>query len=65
MKVALKEGKNREIRNVMASMNLHVLHLSRTEFGPVALEGLPAGSVMELSASKVRALLKKLGVEEI
>ena len=65
VKVALKEGKNREIRNVMASMNLHVLHLSRTEFGPVALEGLPAGSVMELSASKVRALLKNLGVEEI
>jgi 23S rRNA pseudouridine2605 synthase len=63
VKVTLSEGKNREIRKVMASMNLHVQQLSRTEFGSIALQGLPPGSVMELSPSRVRSVMRSLGMD--
>jgi 23S rRNA pseudouridine2605 synthase len=46
--VKLKEGKNREIRKVMAHLGLQVSRLIRTAYGPFQLGQLPAGSATEV-----------------
>lgn len=46
--VTLKEGKNREIRKVMAHLGLQVSRLIRTSYGPFELGDLPAGSAKEV-----------------
>ena len=46
--ITLKEGKNREIRKVMAHLGLQVTRLIRTAYGPFELGHLPAGSAMEV-----------------
>ena len=46
--VTLKEGKNREIRKVMAHLGLQVSRLIRTAYGPFELGGLPPGSAQEV-----------------
>jgi 23S rRNA pseudouridine2605 synthase len=47
--VTLKEGKNREIRKVMAHLGLQVSRLIRTSYGPFELGDLPAGSAKEIA----------------
>jgi 23S rRNA pseudouridine2605 synthase len=46
--VTLKEGKNREIRKVMAHLGLQVSRLIRTAYGPFELDDLKAGLVEEV-----------------
>jgi 23S rRNA pseudouridine2605 synthase len=46
--VKLREGKNREIRKVMAHLGLQVNRLIRTSYGPFQLGQLPAGSAVEV-----------------
>jgi 23S rRNA pseudouridine2605 synthase len=46
--VTLKEGKNREIRKVMAHLGLQVSRLIRTAYGPFQLGYLPPGSAVEV-----------------
>ena len=48
MVVTLKEGKNREIRKVMAHLGLQVTRLIRTAYGPFQLGYLPPGSAVEV-----------------
>lgn len=48
MVMRLKEGKNREIRNVMEAMNLKVNRLIRTSYGPFHLGKLPKSAVLEV-----------------
>ncbi|MDR0747594.1 MAG: pseudouridine synthase [Helicobacteraceae bacterium] len=43
VKVALKEGKNREIRRFFAHFGLNVLDLKRVSFGEISLNALPMG----------------------
>jgi 23S rRNA pseudouridine2605 synthase len=45
----LKEGKNREIRKVMAHLGLQVSRLIRTAYGPFELGDLPPGSSREVA----------------
>jgi 23S rRNA pseudouridine2605 synthase len=47
--VTLQEGKNREIRKVMAELGLQVSRLIRTAYGPFALGDLPPGSAGEVA----------------
>ncbi len=58
MNVALKEGKNREIKNVMAALGLKVNRLIRTSFGPFQLGDIPVGG---LDTVKARVLQDQLG----
>ncbi|MEQ9815763.1 MAG: pseudouridine synthase [Azospirillaceae bacterium] len=47
--VALREGKNREVRRVMESVGLEVNRLIRLSYGPFQLGNLPRGGVEEVS----------------
>lgn len=46
--VTLREGKNREIRNVMTALDLQVNRLIRIAYGPFQLGGLPQGAAREV-----------------
>ena len=46
--ITLQEGKNREIRKVMAHLGLQVSRLIRTAYGPFELGSLPPGSAAEV-----------------
>lgn len=48
IEVALREGKNREVRNVMEALDLKVNRLIRLSYGPFQLGKLPKGAVLEV-----------------
>lgn len=55
--VALREGKNREIRKVMAHLGLDVTRLIRVGYGPFLLGDLPRGAVAEVPRGQMRVEL--------
>jgi 23S rRNA pseudouridine2605 synthase len=55
--VALREGRNREVRRVMAHLRLDVTRLIRTAYGPFQLGALPSGAVEEVSPKVLREQL--------
>jgi len=55
--VRLKEGKNREIRKVMAHLGLQVSRLIRTAYGPFQLGYLPPGSAVEVPPETLKEKL--------
>jgi 23S rRNA pseudouridine2605 synthase len=52
--VSLKDGKNREVRKVMAHIGLHVNRLIRTAYGPFQLGYLPSGSAVEVPPNTLK-----------
>jgi 23S rRNA pseudouridine2605 synthase len=52
--VTLKEGKNREVRKVMAHIGLQVNRLIRTAYGPFQLGSLPPGSAVEVPPNTLK-----------
>ena len=48
IELSLTEGKNREVRNVLAHLGLQVSRLIRTSYGPFTVEGLEPGDVGEV-----------------
>jgi len=57
VEVALQEGKNREVRNVMEAIDLKVNRLIRTSYGPFQLGKIEKGAVLEI---KPQALKEQL-----
>jgi 23S rRNA pseudouridine2605 synthase len=55
--VSLREGRNREIRKVMAHLNLSVTRLIRIAYGPFQLGTLDRGAVAEVSTKIMREQL--------
>jgi 23S rRNA pseudouridine2605 synthase len=55
---AMREGKNREVKNVLGHLGLAVNRLIRVSFGPFQLGDLPEGAVEEI---KTRVLREQLG----
>ena len=55
--VALHEGKNREIRRVMAYLDLGVTRLIRTAYGPFQLGSMPSGALEEVNPKVLRQQL--------
>ncbi len=62
--VALREGKNREIKNVLAALGLQVNRLIRVSFGPFQLGDLPIGGVEVVKARVLRDQLGKRLAQE-
>lgn len=66
--IALSEGKNREIKNVLAALGLQVNRLIRTSFGPFQLGDIPVGAIETVKARILQdqlgqKLAKKAGVD--
>ncbi len=51
---AIREGKNREVRNVLRHLNLHVARLIRISFGPFQLGEIAEGEVEEIPTRVLR-----------
>jgi 23S rRNA pseudouridine2605 synthase len=62
--VSLREGRNREIRRVMAWLGLDVTRLIRIAYGPFQLGTLPRGGIDEVATRVLREQLPKAGVAE-
>ena len=56
LEVTLDEGRNRQIRRLLAAFDIGVLRLVRVAIGPLSLGELPKGQWRELSAGEVAAL---------
>jgi 23S rRNA pseudouridine2605 synthase len=54
---AIREGKNREVRNVLGHLGLQVNRLIRIAFGPFELGELREGAVVEVETPALRAAL--------
>jgi len=55
--ISLQEGKNREIRRVLAYLGFRVSRLIRLAYGPFQLGSLPRGAVEEVNAKVLREQL--------
>ncbi|MBB2685441.1 pseudouridine synthase [Rhizobium sp. H4] len=62
--MGLREGKNREIKNVMGALGLDVNRLIRISYGPFQLGDLPEGHVIEVRGRTLRDQLGPRLIEE-
>ena len=62
--LGLREGKNREVKNVLGALGLDVSRLIRVSFGPFQLGELPEGAVQELRGKMLRDQLGERLIEE-
>lgn len=63
--IAIREGKNRQVRRMFAAAGCEVRRLSRIRFGPLELGDLPAGHWRELTAHEVNALRRAVDLESV
>jgi 23S rRNA pseudouridine2605 synthase len=56
LRITLSEGKNREIRRMLARLKHKVLRLRRVALGPVEMGSLSSGKSRRLSMAEVEAL---------
>ena len=56
LRIVLAEGKNREIRRMLAQLGHKVLRLIRLQIGPLLLDRLPAGKSRRLSLDEINRL---------
>jgi 23S rRNA pseudouridine2605 synthase len=62
--VSLREGKNREVKNVLGALGLVVNRLIRVSYGPFQLGDLPIGGIEVVKARVLREQLGKKLAEE-
>ena len=60
LRVILCEGKNREIRRMLAKLGHKVMQLKRTAIGPIELDRLPKGKSRKLSLEEIAKLNKSV-----
>jgi pseudouridine synthase len=56
LRLVITEGRNRQIRRMVATLGSRVLALHRTQIGPLQLASLPLGEVRRLAPREVHAL---------
>ena len=61
LEIVLDEGRNRQIRRLLAALDINVLRLMRTAIGHLALGDLPKGQWRHLSAAEVSGLAARTG----
>lgn len=64
LSIGLREGKNREVKNILGSLGLEVTRLIRISYGPFQLEDLPEGHVLEIKGRVLREQLGERLIEE-
>ncbi|WP_244606549.1 pseudouridine synthase [Arsenicitalea aurantiaca] len=64
LQMALREGKNREVKNVLGALGLQVNRLIRISYGPFQLGELPIGAIETVKARVLRDQLGKRLAEE-
>ncbi|KAA3508385.1 pseudouridine synthase [Rhizobium rhizogenes] len=62
--MGLREGKNREIKNVLGALGLEVNRLIRISYGPFQLGDLPEGKVLEVRGRMLRDQLGPRLIEQ-
>lgn len=62
--IGLREGKNREVKNVLGALGLDVTRLIRISYGPFQLGELAEGTVQELKGRMLRDQLGERLIEE-
>jgi 23S rRNA pseudouridine2605 synthase len=62
--VAIREGKNREVKNVLGAIGLEVNRLIRISYGPFQLGDLGAGEIQEIRGRMLRDQLGERLVKE-
>ncbi|MEW6633464.1 MAG: pseudouridine synthase, partial [Pseudomonadota bacterium] len=62
--IGLREGKNREVKNILGALGLEVTRLIRISYGPFQLEDLPEGHVLEIKGRVLRDQLGERLIEE-
>jgi 23S rRNA pseudouridine2605 synthase len=60
LEITIREGRNRQVRRMLANLGHKVRELTRVRFGPLTLEGVGPGKFRSLTPREVKAL-KKLG----
>lgn len=61
LEIVLDQGRNRQIRRMLAALDYEVLRLIRVAIGPLALGDLAKGSWRRLSAAEIAALAPEPG----
>ena len=56
--VALREGKNREVRKIFEHFGCNVSRLLRVSYGPFVLGGLPKGETKEVTGKVLKSFIK-------
>jgi 23S rRNA pseudouridine2605 synthase len=54
--ITVREGRNLQVRRLLAKFGHKVRDLTRIRIGPLTLEGLPAGKFRELTTREIRQL---------
>ncbi len=62
LELKIHEGRKRQVRRMLAAVELEVVDLMRTSLGPLTLQGLPEGSARALRPSELKALQHALGL---
>ncbi len=58
LEITLREGRNRQVRRMLAKVGHKVRDLMRVQMGPLTLDGLKPGQFRPLTAREVKALRK-------
>ncbi|MDW6024094.1 pseudouridine synthase [Mesorhizobium sp. BAC0120] len=62
--IGLREGKNREVKNILGALGLEVTRLIRISYGPFQLGDLAEGALQELKGRTLRDQLGERLIEE-